>query len=95
MDRYNRSRRRCFPRDMFHPIDKDSVRNDLFRCNFFLSNLRVIEINHHWSLLKLLLYGIFLFCLIENKAGYTATPVACGWAGTVMKKITSAFGKKQ
>ena len=25
------------------------------------------------------LYGIF-----ENKAGYMATPVACGWAGAVI-----------
>ena len=24
----------------------------------------------------------------KNKAGYTATPVACGWAGIVMEKVT-------
>ena len=31
---------------------------------------------------------IFLFALIEtfkNKAGYTATQVACGWAGAVFE----------
>ena len=26
--------------------------------------------------------------LLENKAGYTATPVACGWAGAVVEKFT-------
>ena len=30
-----------------------------------------------------------------NKAGYTATPVACGWAGTVPEKVTRAFGHEQ
>ena len=29
-----------------------------------------------------------------NKAGYTATPVACGWAGAV-QKVTRAFGQEQ
>ena len=23
----------------------------------------------------------------RNKAGYTATPVACGWAGAVLEKV--------
>ena len=27
-------------------------------------------------------------------AGYTATPVACGWAGAVKEKVTGAFGQK-
>ena len=31
----------------------------------------------------------------ENKAGYTATPVACGWAGAVLEKVTRAFGQEQ
>ena len=30
-----------------------------------------------------------------NKAGYTAAPVACGWAGAVLKKVTRAFGQEQ
>ena len=30
-----------------------------------------------------------------NKAGYTATLVACGWAGAVMEKVTGAFGQVQ
>ena len=30
-----------------------------------------------------------------NKAGYTATPVACGWTGAVMEKISEAFGQEQ
>ena len=29
----------------------------------------------------------------KNKAGYTATPVACGWAGAVF--VTSSFGQEQ
>ena len=27
-----------------------------------------------------------------NKAGYTATPVACRGAGAVLEKVTGAFG---
>ena len=30
-----------------------------------------------------------------NKAGYTATLVACGWAGAVMEKVTGAFRPEQ
>ena len=30
----------------------------------------------------------------ENKAGYTATPVACGWAGALIE-VTSSFGQVQ
>ena len=26
----------------------------------------------------------------DNKAGYTATLVACGWAGAVLEKVTRA-----
>ena len=29
-----------------------------------------------------------------NKAGYTATPVACGWAGAIFE-VTRAFGQEQ
>ena len=39
----------------------------------------------------------FEFCLyviIFNKAGYTATPVACGWAGAIFK-TTPSFGQEQ
>ena len=30
-----------------------------------------------------------------NKAGYTATLVACGWAGAVLDKVTRASGQEQ
>ena len=30
----------------------------------------------------------------ENKAGYTATPVACGWAGAVIE-VKASFGQEQ
>ena len=30
----------------------------------------------------------------KNKAGYTASLVACGWAGAVMEKVTSVFGQE-
>ena len=30
----------------------------------------------------------------ENKAGYTATPVACGWAGAIFE-VSGAFGQEQ
>ena len=36
-----------------------------------------------------------VLCLEKNKAGYTATPVAFGWAGAVIEKVTSAFGQEQ
>ena len=29
-----------------------------------------------------------------NKAGYTATPVACGWAGAIFE-VSRAFGQEQ
>ena len=29
-----------------------------------------------------------------NKAGYTATPVACGWAGAIIE-VTTSFGQEQ
>ena len=32
--------------------------------------------------------------MIVNKAGYTATLVACGWAGAVLEKITRASGQE-
>ena len=32
--------------------------------------------------------------LTDNKAGYTATPVACGWAGAVFE-VTWSFGQEQ
>ena len=30
-----------------------------------------------------------------NKAGYTATPVACGWAGAVLEIVTRTLGQEQ
>ena len=36
----------------------------------------------------------FIGHLLWNKAGYTATPVACGWAGAVME-VTRSFGQEQ
>ena len=30
----------------------------------------------------------------ENKAGFTATEVACGWAGAIFE-VTRAFGQEQ
>ena len=31
----------------------------------------------------------------NNKAGYTATLVACGWAGAEIVKVTGAFRQEQ
>ena len=28
-----------------------------------------------------------------NKAGYTATPVACGWAGAVLRRLIEHLGR--
>ena len=30
----------------------------------------------------------------KNKAGYTATLVACGWAGALLEKVTKASGQE-
>ena len=32
---------------------------------------------------------------MKNKAGYTATPVARGWAGAVIGKVKWAYGQEQ
>ena len=39
---------------------------------------------------KSCIVALFFF----NKAGYTATPVACGWAGAVIE-VTRSFGQEQ
>ena len=31
--------------------------------------------------------------LKKNKAGYTATELACGWAGGILNKAAEAFGR--
>ena len=31
---------------------------------------------------------------LKNKAGYTATPVVCGWAGAIFE-VTRPFGQEQ
>merc|ERR1719282_506351 len=36
----------------------------------------------------------YFFYYYDNKAGYTATPVACGWAGAVIE-VTRSFGQEQ
>ena len=49
------------------------------------------------NLFELLNIDIFDFesvSLILNKAGYTATLVACGWAGAVLEKVTLASGQE-
>ena len=38
---------------------------------------------------------LVLILVGKNKAGYTATLVACGWAGAVIDKVTEAFGQEQ
>ena len=43
-----------------------------------------------WDKLKKSKTSIF----INNKAGYTATLVACGWAGAVLEKVTRASGQE-
>ena len=38
-----------------------------------------------WKLGTAVAEGVLIKCIVEiNKAGYTATSVACGWAGAVM-----------
>ena len=36
--------------------------------------------------------GIWAELVMRNKAGYTATPVACGWAGAIFE-VSKAFGQ--
>ena len=35
-----------------------------------------------------------MMIMVIIKAGYTATPVACGWAGAVIE-VTRSFGQEQ
>ena len=37
---------------------------------------------------------VSVITVAKNKAGYTATPVACGWAGAVIE-VTRSFGQEQ
>ena len=49
------------------------------------------------KLMFLIVFGFFVLILTttkENKAGYTATPVACGWAGAIIE-VSGAFGQEQ
>ena len=40
------------------------------------------------------LSNLFLLTLvIENKAGYTATLIGCGWAGAMLEKVIWVFGQ--
>ena len=41
-------------------------------------------------------YNIFeISCSrLRNKAGYTATPVVCGWAGAIIE-VSGTFGQEQ
>ena len=50
-----------------------------------------------WQLVKSAsLVGYFFSpSFLENKAKYTATLVACGWAGAVLEKVTRASGQEQ
>ena len=49
--------------------------------DLFMEGKSVTVSDHEWS-------------TQVNKAGYTTTPVACGWAGAV-SRATRAFGQKQ
>ena len=31
----------------------------------------------------------------QNKTGYMATPVTCGWAAAALEKVKRAFGQEQ
>ena len=43
----------------------------------------------------MILFNVFYQVMIKsNKARYTATLVACGWAGVVLKKVTRASGQE-
>ena len=43
--------------------------------------------------IKVLLVAVVIDDRVRNKAGYTATQVACGWAGAIFE-VASSFGKE-
>ena len=45
--------------------------------------------------LYILLQKLSLVKITQNKAGYTATLVACGWAEAVLEKVISVFGQEK
>ena len=64
----------------------------------FFSEAKMVEVFFIYFYLKkstpFFLPLSFLFILVDllnNKAGYTATPIACGWAGVIFE-VTRPFG---
>ena len=44
---------------------------------------------------KTKIWGKYNFCQYHNKTGFTATLVACGWAGAVLEKVSRAPWQEQ
>ena len=84
-------RLRCKSHCLIFPSERDFINIFAYhsRYNFFSNFLCIFDINSgmimdsvgNISQLRPILKWISLF----NKAGYTATPVACGWAGAVFE----------
>ena len=47
--------------------------------------LNPVGVTHVWQLLKKEYVAIIFTIRLKNKAGYTATPVTCGWAGAIFE----------
>ena len=62
-------------------LTSDQTTTDFISC--FIGDICKIKKKR----IRLLRYG-------KNKAGYTASPVACGWAGDVIE-VTRSFGQEQ
>ena len=41
-----------------------------------------------------IIHQLWVYQFLINKAGYTATEVACGWAGAIFE-VTRPFGQEQ
>ena len=72
------------------------IRNDNVVWNWILHNLVFDKPFSQQLLFRITrCYPLFFSpSLLQNKAGYTATPVACGWAGVVIE-VTRSFGQEQ
>ena len=63
------------------------------KSNFYRSRSFTM-LDHVGQVIWLITYESSLDSRGKNKAGYTATLVACGWAGAVLEKVTGSSGQE-
>ena len=75
------------------PVDVVTVADDANRVGNSLLQIRKLRFGHKAKLGPLNLMKAGPTGPLKNKAAYTVTLVACGWAGPVMKLTYKAVGQ--